>query len=251
MQAPKTSFLSVDSSRLWRAVLFVAMAGLLLSLPIGSAAQDDSTPDATVAGVLGDAVATDSCNLDDYAAAPDGTVTLYRIVSDESEVRYLAEEELASIGATTAVGSTSAFIGQIGLDESGVPLICSRFDADLRTLTSDESMRDNYLYNNTLETGTYPLATFILTDVEGIDGALVDGEETEVTLIGNLTIHGVTKLVAWTGTVTLSGDTLAGSAEMSFQVEDFGMEEPQSRMVVSIDDTITLQVDIVAQLSEG
>ena len=121
----------------------------------------------------------------------------------------------------------------------------------LRTLTSDESMRDNYLYNNTLETGTYPLATFILTDVEGIDGALVDGEETQVTLIGNLTIHGVTKLVAWTGTVTLSGDTLAGSAEMSFQVEDFGMEEPQSRMVVSIDDTITLQVDIVAQLSEG
>ena len=223
---------------------------MILSLPLGAAAQDTATPTATEAGVLGDAVATDDCNLEDYAAEPDGSSAIYRIVSEESEVRYLAEEELIGVGATTAIGRTNAFIGQIGLDESGAPLACSRFDADLRTLVSDESMRDNKLYNETLETGTYPLATFILTETQGLDGALVEGEETEVMLIGNLTIHGVTKLVAWSATVTLDGDTLKGTAELSLEIQDFGMEEPTSPRVASIDDTIVLQADIVATISE-
>jgi len=246
-----SSSLAIRSAgKIGSALLFLALAGLLLSLPLGAYAQDDSTPTVTEAGVLGDAVATDACNQDDFAAAPDGSATIYRIVSEESEVRYLVEEELARIGTTTAIGSTSAFIGQLGFDENGAPLTCSRFDADLRTLTSDEPMRDNTLYNTTLETGTYPLATFILTDVEGLDGALVDGEETDITLIGNLTLHGTTRLVAWVGTVTLSGETLTGSAEMTFELTDFDMEKPESRMVVSIDDTITLQVDITAQLAD-
>ncbi len=250
MHVQSSTFDSRATSRFRAAMIVPAIAGLLVGAPLVASAQDDSSPSTTTAGVLGDAVATDSCNLDDYAAAPDGTNALYRIVSDESEVRYLVEEELASIGTTTAVGSTSAFIGQIGLDESGVPLMCSRFDADLRTLTSDEAMRDNKLHSETLETDTYPLATFVLTETQGIDGTLEDGQETEVTLIGNMTIHGVTRLVAWTGTVTRSGDVLTGSAEMTFELADFEMTEPESRMVVSIDDTITLQVDITAQLSD-
>jgi len=108
-------------------------------------------------------------------------------------------------------------------------------------------MRDNKLFDETLETGTYPLATFVLTSVEGLDGGLVDGQEANVVLIGNLTLHGVTKSVAWSGTVKLDGDKITGSAELNLNIADFDMKEPSSQAVVSIDDTIKLAVEIVAQ----
>ena len=117
------------------------------------------------------------------------------------------------------------------------------------TLTSDEARRDNFLYDNTLETGEYPLATFILTGVEGLDAPLTDGEETTLFLVGNLTMHGETKLVTWQATVTRTGDTLAGSAVTTFGMEDFAIEEPAFGPVVSVDETIDLEVDITAELA--
>ena len=174
----------------------------------------------------------------------------YTIVSEDSEARYRAQEELAGQGANEAVGATNAFIGQILFDESDLPLACSRFDVDLRTLVSDESRRDNFLYNNTLETGQYPLATFILTSVEGLDQSLEEGEETTVVLIGDLTLHGVTKAVAWEATVTLDGDTLEGNATTTFDMPDFNIQEPVVGPVIAVDETITLEVDISARQAE-
>jgi polyisoprenoid-binding protein YceI len=238
------------SNRFKTRLVPVLVAGPLSTfLLVGGAMAQDSTPTTTAAGVVGDAIATDSCNLEDYAATPTGTTALYSIVSDQSSAQYEVEEEFVGQGANTAVGTTSAIIGQIGLDANGAPLTCSRFDVDLRTLVSDNSMRDNKLYDETLETGTYPLATFVLTSVEGLNGGLVDGQESTVTLLGNLSLHGVTKLVAWTGTVKLEGETLTGNAEMTFNIADFGMVEPSSNQVLSIDDDVKLGVTIVAQKS--
>jgi polyisoprenoid-binding protein YceI len=234
------------SAKLVPALVVGSLSSLLLA---GGAIAQDSTPPATEAGVLGDAIATDSCDLSNYAATPPGTSVLYSIVSDQSEARYLAEEEIAGQGANTAVGRTNAIIGQIGLDANNAPLTCSRFDVDLRTLASDDSRRDNKLYDETLETGEYPLGTFILTSVDGLDGGLVDGQEASVMLLGNLTLHGVTKQVAWSATVTMSEGTITGSAETKFNIADFDMVEPTSSLVLSIDDTITLQVDLVAQVA--
>jgi polyisoprenoid-binding protein YceI len=219
-------------------------AGSVLAAPVSAQEREQ-----VVAGVLGTPAPTESCNLDDFAAVPDGTAQLYSIASEASEARYVSEEELSGVGANTAIGRTNAFIGQIGFDEAGMPLACSRFDVDLRTLTSDSARRDNYLYSNTLETETYPLATFILTSVDGLDGPLVEGEETAITLIGNLTLHGVTNLVAWDAMVTLNGDTITGSAETAFRMPEYNITPPIVGMVISIDETIKLQVDITAKLA--
>jgi polyisoprenoid-binding protein YceI len=212
-------------------------AGVALARPV--AAQD--APATTTPGVLETPAATIDCET--AAPAPD---TTYAIVSEESAARYRAQEELANVGATEAVGETNAIIGSILFDESGMPLACSRFDVDMRTLQSDSSRRDNYLYGNTLETEQYPLATFILTAVEGLTAPLADGEETTFTLIGNLTVHGVTKLVAWETTAMLDDEQLTGSAVTTFAMPDFEIEPPVVGPVVSLDETVQLEVDIVA-----
>jgi polyisoprenoid-binding protein YceI len=217
-------------------VAALAAAVVALSLIGGVAAQDSSTP---TPGVLATPAAEIDC-----ATAP-APAAVYAIVSDKSEVRYKAEEELAGKGANTAIGKTNAFIGSINVDANGAPLACSRFDADLRTLKSDESRRDNFLYNNTLETGTYPLATFIVTEVQGLNGPLTQ-DDTTFTLIGNLTLHGVTKLVAWTATAKLDGDTITGSATTTFEMPDFDITPPKVGPVLSLDETVTLEVDLTA-----
>ena len=184
------------------------------------------------------------------AAASEAPAATFSIVSEDSEARYRAQEELAGRGATEAVGKTNAFIGQILFDDSGLPLACSRFDVDLRTLQSDEARRDNYLYENTLETQQYPLATFVLTEVQGLDEPLSDDDQTTFTLIGNLTVHGVTRLVAWEATATLDGDTLEGSAATEFEMPDFDIEPPVVGPVLSLDETVKLEVDITAERAD-
>jgi polyisoprenoid-binding protein YceI len=217
--------------------LAVAAFGVALWSPAGA---QEATPSPTP-GVIGTPETTIDCSTAPAAAST------YAIASADSQARYVAEEELANKGANEAVGSTNAFIGTIYFGANGQPLACTRFDVDLRTLKSDEARRDNFLYNNTLETQQYPLATFILTSVEGLDQSLADGQETTFTLVGELTVHGVTKLVAWETKATLDGDKLTGTATTSFDMPDFDITPPKVGPVISLDEHVKLEVDITAQ----
>jgi polyisoprenoid-binding protein YceI len=232
-------------NRVLQVSAMIAMLALLGVSFMTKAGAEDTTP---TPGVIGTPEATNECGTADSTVTPTVTpAAIFQIASDQSEARYKAEEELANKGANEAVGKTNAFIGQILFDDQGMPLACSRFDVDLRTLTSDESRRDNFLYTNTLETQTYPLATFILTSVEGLDKPLADGEETQVKLIGNLTVHGQTKLIAWDAKIKMDGDTLTGTASTSFNMADFNITSPKVGPVISIDDTIKLEIDMTAK----
>ena len=78
-----------------------------------------------------------------------------------SFVGYRVQEELASVGATEAVGRTPDVTGTLTVD--GTSITAAEFTADLTTLQSDEGNRDRQLGRQGLETGTYPTATFTLT----------------------------------------------------------------------------------------
>jgi len=219
----------------------VAVAGAALTLISGTvglaprAAAQDVTP---TPGVLEGPPAQLACT------AVEGVADIYAIASEESEARYRVQEELASIGAIEAIGATKAIVGNLYLGAEGQARACSRFDLDLRTLRSDDARRDNYLYSNTLETGSYPLATFVLSEVQGLDGPLTEEGKT-FRLIGDLTLHGVTKLVVWEVTASRKGDTLVGKAATVFEMPQFAITPPKVGPVVSLDETVKLEVDLV------
>ncbi|MGI8477214.1 MAG: YceI family protein, partial [Thermomicrobiales bacterium] len=216
------------------------------------ASAQDSTP-TPAAGVL----AAAPSNLNCTPAAVDGTpsaaavaqvASVYTITADTSAVRYRAQEELAGKGANEAVGTSNAFVGNIYFDASGMPLACSRFDADLRTLKSDSARRDNYLYGNTLQTEQFPLASFVVTSITGLDKPLGKDAAT-FTLVGDLTIHGVTKTAAWEITASLDGGTLTGKGSTAFDMPDFSITPPKVGPVISLDEHVKLEVDISAKKS--
>lgn len=212
--------------------------GLLLASSVSMASAQEATP-----GVLGDATAVECVTDVGTAEVPDGA-TGYTVSSEESKAGFTVAEELNS-GATEAVGSTTAVAGTILVDEDGTPLSCSRIDVDLRTLTSDQSRRDGRMLE-ALDVTNFPLATFIVTDIQGLDGPLEEGTETELTLIGNLTIHGVEKQVSFDAKVTLEDGKITGSATTVVTFDDFDIEKPEVGPVLSIEDDITVTIDIVA-----
>ena len=65
----------------------------------------------------------------------------------------------------------------------------------MTSLTSDESRRDNRLRQEGLETDAFPTATFTLTAPVEVPAAALAGTPSDVTLTGDLTVHGVTKSV--------------------------------------------------------
>jgi polyisoprenoid-binding protein YceI len=233
------------------------LPALLLAIVAGSwstAYAQDSTPEPDVeVGVLDTVPVYIACDENVTAGeSPDATPipadspsTVYTLTGD-SRARYIAEEELASQGANTAIGETSTLAGNLYFDADGNAMACSRVDVDLRTLVSDESRRDNFLRGNTLQSDTFPIATFVVTSVEGLDGALIDGQETTFYLVGNLTMHGVTRQVRWEVNATLSGDQIAGKANTEFDMADFDIQEPVVGPVLSVDSTIKLEIDVVA-----
>jgi polyisoprenoid-binding protein YceI len=231
------------------ALALAAFATLLSSFSMAVSAQDDAgTADSTDQpfGVLD----TQPAEIDRSALETDpqslGASTIYEIVSEESKARYLVEEELANIGANTAVGETNAIIGQLLFDDQNTPLPCSTFYVDIRTLVSDEARRDNYLRGNTLQSDQFPLATFVVTSVEDFSVPENDGEETTFVLVGNFTLHGVTQPVAWEVTAKTDGDTITGSANTEFEMPDFNIQPPVVGSVISLDETVRLEVDLTA-----
>lgn len=71
-----------------------------------------------------------------------------------SFVGYRVQEELVGIGGNTAVGRTPDVSGT--MTTVGLTLTKAEFTANLQTLASDESQRDNRLRQQALESDRFP-----------------------------------------------------------------------------------------------
>ena len=164
-----------------------------------------------------------------------------------SFVGYRVKETLASIGATEAVGRTPSVTGSMTVD--GSTITAAEFTADLTGLRSDSDRRDGQLRRQALETDQFPTATFKLTAPVELGAEPAEGATVEVTAAGDLTLHGVTKVVEIPLQARLQGGvvTVAGSLPITFA--DYAIAKPESMMVLSVEDAGTLEVQL--QLTKG
>ncbi len=182
-----------------------------------------------------------------------GTGTTYTVVADKSEASYSVREQLARLNfPTDAVGKTNAITGSVTIKPDGsIDTANSKFTVDLSTLQTDSNMRDNFVRRNILQTDQYPQAVFVPTQVNGLPAALPQNGNVSFKLTGNMTIHGVTKPVTWDVTGAINNGEANGKATTSFTFEDFGLQQPQVPVVLSVVDKITLNVTIDLQKSGG
>lgn len=181
-------------------------------------------------------------------SAGGNTVTLV-VVSEKSEARYRVREQLAGVNLPSdAVGATSAITGQIvGKLDGSIDSANSKFVVDVQTLKSDQFQRDGFIQRTPLQTSQYPYVTFVPTSATGLPASSPVPTSATFQLMGNLTVKDVTKPVTWNATCNLQGGGQTEglcNATTSFTFADFNLEQPHIGRVISIEDTIKLEVDL-------
>ena len=177
------------------------------------------------------------------AAAADGEVLLV-LVPDQNEARFRAQEQLLGRPLPNeAVGATRSVNGEMVLEPDGAFLPgTSRVVIDLRTLRSDQRQRDNYIQQNTLETAQFPTAELVPLQTLGLPLPLPSNAEVAFQIVGDLTVHGVTRQTVWDVAALLGEQEVTGLASTRVRMTDFGMTPPRAGPVVDIDDELTLEL---------
>lgn len=166
-----------------------------------------------------------------------------------SQAGYRVREQLANLPAESdAVGRTDQVSGTITFttDGSTSSVTAGTINVDTTSIASDKSQRDNRLRTEGLQTDTYPTATFTLTQPVVVPAATLSGTSGDVTLVGDLTIHGVTKSVEIPAQAQLANGTIQVAGSISFPLSDYGMTAPNiGGFIVSIADQGTLEFVLV------
>jgi polyisoprenoid-binding protein YceI len=239
--APATPTSPPRKSRKW---WYVGGAALLVIVLLGVGIWyfvfRDDAPEAVDIKKAGE-TAQESSSGSKSASSLDGTWSIDPSVGSFSDfsgtfVGYRVQEELASIGAKTAVGRTPDVEGSLKIEGATVPE--ARFTADLTTLQSDESRRDGAIRGQALESDQFPTATFELTEPIELAKIPADGDTTNVDAVGTLTLHGVTKDVQRTG------DVIAVTGQLDIAFADYDIDKPESFAVLSIEDHGILEVQL-------
>jgi polyisoprenoid-binding protein YceI len=167
----------------------------------------------------------------------------YLVAADGNEARFRVRERLAGKDLDNdAVGVTKAVTGSIMFDDAGkVVRDSSRFTVDLTTLATDNARRDGYVRRNTLETEKFPTATFVPFQLLGLESGLPTSGSFTFQMVGELTLHGVSRLTTWSVTAQASNDTYTGAAVTQFKFADFQMTQPRVPIVLSVKDSIQLE----------
>jgi len=210
-------------------------------------------------------------------------------ITNESTARYKIQEQLINKNLPNyAIGETNSVEGELFIDTINNSIHKkSTIKVDLTTLKSDDSRRDRYLQNRSLESNKYPTAEFTIETIQGsqwlsalnciyssisrLPPSFEDIQSKERTIIeekcflnqpiptngkdefklnGSLTLHGVTKPISWNVMATWTGTTnITGTASTKFTFNDFNINKPSVPIVLSVADDIRLEIDFVATIN--
>lgn len=174
-------------------------------------------------------------------------------VIEGSVARFRVREQLAgrdlandAVGVTTAIEGTIVFsaIGEVRPERS-------KMTVDLQSLKSDQDRRDRFIKRNTLESNRFPLAEFEIRAAPGLTWPIPTNGDMTFDLIGNMTVHGVTKPLRWTVEAQFSEGLVTGVAKTNFKFGFFDMDVPSVLIVLSVEDNIRLEIDLVATIDPG
>jgi polyisoprenoid-binding protein YceI len=142
--------------------------------------------------------------------------------------------------------TTSAVTGQLGVGPDGRFDADSKVTIDLSTLESDDPDRDDDIKENYLETKKFRDGFFVPKELRGLPSPAPASGPIRGQLVGDLTIHGVTKPVTFEVDGTLDGGTFKGTAKTEVKITDFGMKVPTLALLLRVEDRVRTQLDLVA-----
>ncbi|MCY4526709.1 MAG: YceI family protein [Anaerolineaceae bacterium] len=181
--------------------------------------------------------------------AEEAGARVFRILQEESEVRFLIDEVLRGADFTV-VGATDQIAGDLRVD-SGNPAASEigliRINA--RTLATDNGNRNRALRTFILKSAEdeFEYAEFETTELTGMPESVAVGEAFDIQILGELRIAGATQDLVFDASITLeSEERLSGSARASLRHADLGLTIPSVPFVSDVAGEVRLEIDFVA-----
>lgn len=236
-----------------RKILILPLILVFALLASCSSSESSSTPEATTAEQS--VAPTDSEN---DSASENDSLRTFVIIPEESKASYTVEEEFLAgalgplgieAGFNTAFGWTRNIEGQLSLDFSQVPPLVgeSAFVVNIRTLSSDQDRRDEYIQRNFLQSNLFPLAEFVIMALENFPADAQEGEVIAFTLVGEMTIREITQPFSFEVEAILEGGVLSGTAISLLTMTDFGFDPPSIGGILTASDPALITLEFTMQ----
>lgn len=177
---------------------------------------------------------------------PDPTKPHKLEIAQGTKARYRVTEQLAGISfPNDAVGTTEAITGAIVINPDASIAAGSKLTVDLKTLTSDQPMRDSFIQTRTLETAKFATMELVPKRAVGLPSPLPAGNQAQVgfQLIVDMTLHGVTKETTWNVVAVMANTTVNGRATTTIDFAQFNMTKPSLARLMSVDEKINLEIE--------
>ena len=87
--------------------------------------------------------------------------------------------------------------------------------------------------------------TFVPTETRRLPFPLPQSGSVPIELVGDLTVKDATRQVTWEATATFEGPRVRIRARTAFRFGDFGLRVPRVSVVLSVEDDIKLEADLV------
>ena len=155
-----------------------------------------------------------------------------------SVVGYRANEVLFGQN-NVAVGRTHSVTGSITVGGSEVS--AAGFTAQMATVHSDQSQRDDQFDGRIMDVAQFPTATFTLTRPIDLGTTPALGVTVHKSATGKLMLHGQTRTVSFPVTARYTGTSIdvAGSIPVTFA--DYGIGSPSFGGTITVEDHGTLE----------
>lgn len=175
-----------------------------------------------------------SVQLHAQAVDPPAAIPASRVVGGS-----LSFDAKASVGDFT--GITDSVMGGFGAAEN-LASVSGCAAAPVHTLVTGNDHRDRDL-NKSMESDKYPEIRFKL---DSVAPAATVGDTTQLTLQGDLTLHGVTQQVSLPGALTRLGDTLHIHTDFPVNVKDYKVGGLSKFLgLFKMDEHIVVHVDLL------
>lgn len=217
-------------------VLVIVVAGLLYTAHFASAVNQPHTAQGAVTAT--------------GTPIPSTGLQTFQIVPAQTMASYSVYENLVFQNKPNndAVGTTHSVKGSFRIRAGAAPLVASmNVTVDLRTLQTDSPRRDHYVQQNTLETDTYPTATFVSVNTQGLPPSYTDGQTVHFQLIGNLTMHGKTNKAVFDVQAKVVGKTITGTATSTMYMMDFGIQPPDLANIAIAQNKVLVTIAFTAK----
>lgn len=177
-------------------------------------------------------------------------LVIYRIVQEESQVRFNIYEELRG-APKDVIGTSTQIAGEVGVDLDDLSTAqVGVIQINARTLVTDDDRRNQAIRNRILNTDQYEYITFTPVEIIGLSGGAQPGQPYTFQIAGDLTVRDVTQPVIFGVSVLVeSADRLTGSASTGISRADFNLIVPDLPFIANVSDEVILEIDFILAAS--